>query len=259
VGVSLVTPDLKERPLAGGYDLATGAIQATPAVHVYRAEHGAWDGVKGVVEPHLALHDMILTDTRIPPAGFKASATTTPTGDVDFSDGNGGYRSSDEVTLDLAWPADAAGEVTISARLYYQSMTPEHVEFLKAANTTNQRGKELATIFEATGRGAPLVIARAETTLGKAMTTGAGGAGGSAQSSGTAATSGASGSGGDASSGGSEGGCGCSDAGAPVSAAGAMMTMMALAMAGGRRARRRRDAAPSALGATTKAPGRTAS
>jgi len=241
VGVSLVTPDLKEKQLAGGYDLATGQIQATPAVHVYHAEHGAWDGTKGVVEPHLALHDMIITDTRIPPAGFKASATTKPTGEIDFSDGNGGYKSSDEVTLDLAWPSDASGEVTISARLYYQSMTPEHVELLEAANTTNEKGKELATIFEATGRGAPLVIAKAEATLGKAMTTGAGGAGGGGVGgNGTGTTSGesATGSGGSGASGGSEGGCGCSEAGAPVSAAGALVGMMALAMANARRRRR---------------------
>lgn len=237
LGVSLVTPDRKEKQLAGGYDLATGKLQTTPAVHVYHAEHGAWNGTKGVVEPHLALHDMIITDTRIPPAGFKASATTTPTSEIDFSDGNGGYKNSDEVTLDLAWPSDASGEVTISARLYYQSMTPEHVEFLKTANTTNEKGNELAAIFEATGRGAPLVIAKAEATLGKAMTTGAGGGVGGNEA-GTTSGSGGRGSGGEGASGGSEGGCGCSEAGAPVSAAGALVGMMALAMAGGRRRRR---------------------
>ncbi len=141
VGVTVVGADMKEQILAGGYDLATGKIQAEPAVHVYHAEHGAWDGSKGVVEPHIALHDMIITDTRIPPAGFKASATTKPLGEIDFSDGNGGYKSSDEVTLDLTWPADVAGQITLSARLYYQSMTPEHVEFLDGANKTNARGK----------------------------------------------------------------------------------------------------------------------
>ena len=238
VGVSLVTANQKEQTLAGGYDLATGEIQATPAVHVYHAEHGAWDGTKGVVEPHLALHDMIITDTRIPPAGFKASATTTPKGAIDFSDGNGGYKSSDEVTLDLAWPSDASGEVTLSARLYYQSMTPEHVEFLKTANTTDDKGKVLGDIFDATGRGAPLVIAKAEATLGKSMTTGAGGAGVGGNGGGAMSGSTATGSDYEGPSGGGEGGCGCSEAGAPVSALGALVGMMALALAGGRRKRR---------------------
>ncbi len=245
IGVTFVGADKKETPLAGGYDLATGKIQAIPAVHVYKAEHGSWDGSKGVAESHLALHDMIISDTRIPPAGFKASKTTTPTSEIDFSDGNGGYKSSDEVTLDLTWPADAAGQVTLSARLYYQSMTREYVEFLKSANTTNTKGDDLATVFQATGEGAPLVIARAEATLGQAMTTstGVGGAGGSgAASSGSGATStgvgGAGGTGGAASSGGASSGCGCSDAGAPASAAGAMVGMMVLAMAGARRRKR---------------------
>jgi MYXO-CTERM domain-containing protein len=247
IGVTLVSADMKEKPLAGGYDLATGQIQASPAIHVYRAEHGAWDGTKGVAESHLALHDMIISDTRIPPAGFKASATTTPTSEIDFSDGNGGYKSSDDVTLDLTWPSDASGQVTLSARLYYQSMTREYVEFLKSANVTNTKGDELAAVFQATGEGAPLVIAKAEATLGQPMTTGVGGAGGGVGGGGVGGVggngsgttgSGAGGSGGAGSSGGTEGGCGCSDAGAPASAAGAMVGMMALAMAGARRRKR---------------------
>ena len=243
IGVTLVAADLKETPLAGGYDLATGKIQAIPAIHVYHAEHGAWDGTKGVAELHLALHDMIISDTRIPPAGFKASATTTPTSEIDFSDGNGGYKSSDEVTLDLTWPGDAAGQVTLSARLYYQSMTKEYIEFLKLANVTNTRGAELEAVFLATGEAAPLTIAKAEATLGQPMTTtgvssggGAGGAGMGGNGGGTTSSaSGVGGSGGAAPGGGTAGGCGCSDAGAPASAAGAMMGMLLLAFTSARR------------------------
>ncbi len=238
VGVTLVGADLKEIPLAGGYDLVTGEIQMKPAIHVYRAEHGAWNGTTGVAELHLALHDMIISDTRIPPAGFKASATTTPTSEIDFSDGNGGYKSSDDVILDLVWPSDAAGQVTLSARLYYQSMTREYVEFLKSANVTNTKGDELEAVFHATGEGAPLVIAKSEVTLGQAMTTGAGGGGGGGAGGGSSSAttgSGVGGSGGAASSGGTDSGCGCSEAGAPASAAGAMVAMMALAFTSARR------------------------
>ncbi|MEP7125926.1 MAG: hypothetical protein ABJE95_33650, partial [Byssovorax sp.] len=239
VGVTLVTADMKETALAGGYDLATGQIQAKPAIHVYRAEHGTWDGTKGVAESHLALHDMIISDTRIPPAGFKASPTTTPTSEIDFADGNGGYKSSDEVTLDLVWPADASGEVTVSARLYYQSMTKDYVDFLKAANKTNAKGDELATVFQATGEGAPLVIAKSDATLGQAMTTatgaGGGGVGGGATASTSTSSAGGGGSGGATPRGGTDSGCGCSDAGAPASAAGGVMGMLFLAFASSRR------------------------
>ncbi len=242
VGVTLVGADMKETALAGGYDLATGLIQAKPAIHVYRAEHGAWDGMKGVADSHLALHDVILSDTRIPPAGFKASATTTPTSEIDFGDGNGGYKSSDDVILDLTWPSDASGQVTLSARLYYQSMTREYVEFLKAANTTNSKGDELATVFQATGEGAPLVIATAEAKLGQPMATGAGGAGTGTGGDGlgggidgVVTASGVGGTGGRVTSGGTDSGCGCSDAGAPASAAGGVMGILLLAFASTRR------------------------
>jgi hypothetical protein len=253
VGVTLVGADLKETALAGGYDLATGLIQAMPPIHVYRAEHGAWDGMKGVAESHLALHDMIISDTRIPPAGFKASPTTTPTSEIDFGDGNGGYKSSDEVTLDLTWPSDAAGQVTLSARLYYQSMTREYVEFLKLANVTNTKGDELQTVFKATGEGAPLVIATAEAKLGHPMATGAGGAGGGGYGGdglgggidGGTTGSGVGGTGGAATTGGTDSGCGCSDAGAPASAAGGMMGILLIAFASTRRRLSRGAAARS--------------
>ncbi len=162
VGITLVDAQKNEQALLGGFDLATGEIQAAPKTRVYRAVQGRWDGQKGQAEEHIALHDMVIADTRIPPKGFEATQATMPTGEIDFSDGKGGFKSFDEATFALTAPAGAAGDVTLSARVYYQSMTREHVDFLKAENMTDGRGEDLATIFEATGEGAPLLIASAE-------------------------------------------------------------------------------------------------
>ncbi|APR87685.1 cytochrome c family protein [Minicystis rosea] len=165
IAVVLVDGEGNERALLGGYDDATGEVQASPPTHVYRAQHGRWDGQQAVPEEHLARHDVIVSDTRIPPLGFQADSTTMPTAEIDYGDGQGGHRSYDEVTFTLTAPADAMGEQTLEARVYYQSMTREHIAFLKDANVTDDRGAELESIYEKTGRAAPLAIAKATATV----------------------------------------------------------------------------------------------
>jgi hypothetical protein len=231
IGISLVDGQMQEQALLGGYDGKTGQIQAMPKTRIYRAQHGRWDGQKAEAEEHLALHDMVISDTRIPPLGFLASPATTPSGEIDFSDGKGGYNAFDEATFTLTAPAGASGDLTLSARVYYQSMTREHIEFLKAANTTDQRGAELEGIYQATGEAAPLLIAKAETTVsfpgagGASSTSGAGGAGG---------VGGAGGSGGQ----GGPGDCGCRAAGAKEGAGSEAIALLAVGLWMARRRRR---------------------
>jgi hypothetical protein len=233
IGISLVDAQKKEQALLGGYDLATGEIQAVPATRVYRAQHGKWDGQKGQPDEHLALHNMVISDTRIPPQGFVPSETTKPLGEIDFSDGKGGTRSFDEATFTVTAPADAAGDLTLSARVYYQSMTREHIEFLKTANTTDSRGEELESIFKATGEGAPLLIASAESTVSFPKAP-------SGSGSSSAGAGGGGGSGGDTDD------CGCHAVGAPLSSLSAALGWLAAATALAQRthrARRRKSGA----------------
>jgi MYXO-CTERM domain-containing protein len=241
IAIALVGEDSAERTLLGAYDAATGDVQSAPATRVYRAERGRWDGAQAVPELSLARQDMLLTDTRIPPKGFLATTITEPSGDVDFSDGQGGWRSFDEATFTVTAPADAYGVQTLSARVYYQSITRDYVEFLQAANTTTTAGDDLMAIYESTGEGAPILCASAEgmVDLGPDPN-GTGGAGGDATG------GGGMGGGGTAGAGGAEppeeeddGGCGCRAVGAgrtgttTISAA-AMLLMIA---AGTRRRR----------------------
>jgi MYXO-CTERM domain-containing protein len=231
IAVYLVDAAGAERPLLGGYDGDTGEIQREPPTHEYRAVHGRWNGdeTAGAKEEHLALHDMIISDTRIPPKGFVASQTTAPTQEIDFGNGNDGYRNYDEVTFTVTLPADASGSQKLSARVYYQSMTREYIEFLRSENHTDDKGEKLEEIYLATGEAPPLPVSQADAAIEiRALpdNTGGGGAGG-----GGAAPARSE----------SDDSCGCrtvGDAGAgwlPAAVAG-----LALAAAGRRRMRARR-------------------
>lgn len=210
IAVFLVDEAGVERPLLGGYDADTGEIQHEPPTHEYRAVHGRWNNEagKGEKEEHLALHDMIISDTRIPPKGFRASRTTEPTQEIDFSDGNGGYRNYDEASFTLTVPADAFGAQTLSARVYYQSMTREYVEFLRSENVTDDTGEKLMAIYEETGEAPPILVASEDAAIDLGAppdTTGSNGAGSGAGGSGDG------GAGGDGAANGArdDGGCGC--------------------------------------------------
>ncbi|WP_433933710.1 MYXO-CTERM sorting domain-containing protein [Sorangium cellulosum] len=212
IAVFLVDEAGVERPLLGGYDADTGEIQRAPATHEYRAVHGRWNSEASAGEKgeHLALHDMIISDTRIPPKGFVPSQTTQPTQEIDFSDGNGGYRNHDEASFTLTVPTDAFGAQTLSARVYYQSMIREYVEFLRSANVTDTKGEELMAIYEATGEAPPILVASEDAPIDLGAppdTTGSGSGGGDGGSGGDGV--GGSPTGGAADGARDDGGCGC--------------------------------------------------
>ncbi len=241
----------------GGYDDATGTIDAEDDTHVYRARHGRWDGAEATVDGHLALHDVIVEDTRIPPRGFVAGPTTTPVGDIDYADGNGGWNHFDQVTLQGALPVGmAGGDGVLRVTLYYQSMTREHVEFLEAENRTDERGERLLEIYEATEAAPPIAMASAELAIVIPQPGGTGGGGGGATSN-AATTGGAvvtasgvtSGGGGsllddESQHGVADDGCGCRAAGTSTRAVAPWAGLLAVALAGLARARARRAPEP---------------
>jgi hypothetical protein len=244
----------------GGYDASTGTIEGEGETHVYQARHGRWDGERAVADHHLALHDVIVEDTRIPPRGFVADATTMPVGAIDYDDGEGGLRHFDEVELQGTIPAGLpAGPGVLRATLFYQSMTREHVEFLAAENRTDERGTALADIYEATDGAPPIAIARAEVeiTIPDPGGTGGGGGAGPATSSASAgagttsatALAATSGGGGtlidEESQGSGDDGCGCRAAGSDLRGRG-LVAVLPAAAAIAAALRRRRSARAAA-------------
>jgi uncharacterized membrane protein YgcG len=185
-----------------------GELGADGWLHEYRVEHGR----AGVgIEDHLALHDMIVVDSRIPPAGFNPppGAPTRPRLVTWFDLPDGGFKNWDDVTWNLDVPSNLQAGDTLDfvVRLLYQSTTPEYVGFLQAQNTTTDAGNNLVDIFHATGDAAPIEMARAEATTMAVAQPGTGG-GGAATGGGSAATGGGSAGGGSAGGGSSAGGGG---------------------------------------------------
>jgi MYXO-CTERM domain-containing protein len=191
IAVTFVDCEGNEQAVLGGYDSESGAVQSEPPTHIYRAIHGRWDGTKGVEELSLARQNMHLSDTRIPPKGFVASPSMFPSDEITYTDGQGGWNNFDEATFSLTAPTALAGTQTLSARVYFQPMRREYIEYLRAANTTDQKGEELWTIYQNTEQSPPILIAKAETTVTAPgeCTIGTGGNGGGSATGGNGGTS----------------------------------------------------------------------
>jgi hypothetical protein len=162
--------------VTGGFD--AGALLPDSQLRVYEVQHGR----AGVgVEEHLALHDAIVKDSRIPPRGFTPTAQTKPFGVGWFDLSDGGIRDFDESSFNVPLKAELAdgAKVTITARLLFQSTTPEYIHFLASENRTDESGRRLQEIYEATGKGAPIEMAKAQAELTVSRPSGAGGGGAS--------------------------------------------------------------------------------
>jgi hypothetical protein len=158
--------------LLGKYDEADARLDTATELRVWesiQAEHLSGGGHR---EWHIAKNDTVVKDTRIPPAGFAptgaaAIAMTAPVG-ADYGPVTG-MRNYDDVPVHVSSLAPiAAGGLRVTARVFYQSTMREFIEELARANTTDDRGTTLASIWEQTGRAAPRLIATktADLTVG---------------------------------------------------------------------------------------------
>ncbi len=148
--------------VTGAFD--AGALLPDSQSRVYEALHGR----AGVgVEEHLALHDAIIKDSRIPPTASSPSGETKPVGVDWFNLADGGLRDYDETTFRVQLKASLAdgAKVKLTARLLFQSTTPEYIAFLAAENHTDDAGAALRDIYDATGKGAPIEMASAQAEL----------------------------------------------------------------------------------------------
>lgn len=131
---------------------------------VYEFEPGRMEGGRVVPSDFVALHTVVIGDTRIPPRGMRADDRTAPVG-RDYSGGEGGaLRHWDDATFDVPLPA-AAGDVPVTVRLMYRATTKHYVETIAAANRTDDRGRELLRLFNATDRAAPFEMASVSATV----------------------------------------------------------------------------------------------
>ena len=239
--LAVVDASGRETVLSGAYDMAQAHLDETDTqLRLYEAVPGR-AGIGR--EEHIALHDIVVRDTRLPPKGYRPLPGHEPVG-VDYSGGAGGaLRHWDDARYAVTLPAGLSGAVTLRVRARYQVTTREYVEFLARENRTDDRGRELLRRYEASGRAAPYNMAEATATI---MVAGAADAG--APDAGPVDAGPTDGGVTDANliDAGpgpvdSSGGCNCA---APTRAPGALAGMLvaALALLGSRRARRRANA-----------------
>ncbi len=151
--------------VSGAYDDAAAHLDTTDTqLKLYTAVAGrAGMGA----EDHLALHDTIVRDTRLPPLGFQPPAGLEPVG-ADYSGGAGGtLRNWDDATYAFTVPTLMRGPLTVRVRARFQVTTREYVEALAAANHTDTRGADLLRVYNASGRAAPydMAVATANITI----------------------------------------------------------------------------------------------
>ncbi|MBZ0224294.1 MAG: hypothetical protein IT467_06685 [Dokdonella sp.] len=104
------------------------------------------------VTTHMALADTIEKDTRIPPRGFNNAAfeaAGAPVVGIAYADGQ--YWHEQAYTL-------PANTLRVTATLYYQTLTRHYIEALRDGNVTDNWGDLLHTLWENTGKGAPIAM-----------------------------------------------------------------------------------------------------
>jgi hypothetical protein len=158
VWLELTSPELALR--LGRFDTSSG--EPIDPVAIYRSVQGQI----GIGPGHrLALNDAIFEDTRIPPRGFVASATTAPVGKVYPEVSPGVLAHFDDVTVTATVPCDEARtEISILATLWYQSVTKRYVDRLVSDNAGDPRGARLALAFEEADPG-PIEMASLARTI----------------------------------------------------------------------------------------------
>lgn len=152
----------------GHYDPAEAHLdEASTTVHemlvALSDEAAAATGKPAGVTTHMALADTIWKDTRIPPRGFDNAAFAAggaPAVGISYADGQ--YWHDTVVTM-------PPGTVRVEASFNYQSLTRHYIEALRDGNTTDHWGQTLHSLWQATGRGAPIAMARARLTWGEVV------------------------------------------------------------------------------------------
>lgn len=151
-----------DRVVSGAY--ANDELVEDGQARIYRFEPGHYADGRVTRSDFVVAHDTVLEDTRIPPLGMMPDDRTRPVG-RDYSGGPGGaLRNYDEATFALPMPA-TGGAVPITVRLLYRTTTRHYVEAIAGANTTDDRGRSLTQLFNATGRAAPFTMTTATASI----------------------------------------------------------------------------------------------
>jgi hypothetical protein len=144
---------------SGAYDDATGVLTRDAQIKVYEVELST-AGKSAPPNPpefHFVTNQIVWKDNRIPPAGFDTAAAgfaeLAPVGySYPLVAGTTTMQSWDDTPYTVKVPEAATGDVTFTVKLVYQTASKDYVDFLRDANTSNDRGKDMTRIWQNHGR-----------------------------------------------------------------------------------------------------------
>ncbi len=151
-----------DRVVSGAYQNDERAPDAQ--ARVYQFVPGVFAAGRVAPSDFVARHNTVIEDTRIPPLGMRPDERTSPVG-RDYSGGpNGALRNYDDATFTLPMPT-LPGPATVTVRLMYRTTTRHYVEAIANANRTDDRGRTLLRLYNASGRAAPFAMATATVSI----------------------------------------------------------------------------------------------
>jgi len=152
---------------SGAYDNQT-AILETVGTKIYEAKLGISDEVAAIANAsgtggysagesfHFALNNVVIKDNRIPPRGFTNSNFQS------IQAAPVGYSYADGAFSDITHYTVPANTYKVEAKLYYQTVSKEYIDFLRDNNTTNTKGQDLYNLWVALGKSQPVEMKEAE-------------------------------------------------------------------------------------------------
>lgn len=148
----------------GHYDYTTATLDES-STEIYEMHVGLSDfasqatGLPAGPTGHMALADTIEKDNRIPPRGF-SNATYEAGGAPVVA-----HTYADGQYWDDSYFALVPGVVRAEVSVQYQNLPRDYIEHLRDANHTNNTGIDLWTLWNATGKGAPVEIVAGQTDI----------------------------------------------------------------------------------------------
>lgn len=152
---------------SGAYDTQT-AILETVGTKIYEAKLGISEEVAAIANAngtggysagesfHFALNNVVIKDNRIPPRGFTNSNFQS------IQAAPVGYSYADGAFSDITHYSVPANTYKVEAKLYYQTVSKEYIDFLRDNNTTNTKGQDLYNLWVVLGKSQPVEMKEAE-------------------------------------------------------------------------------------------------
>ena len=127
---------------SGRYDSQEAVVEHDSRLRTYEVVHGEWDGESctaiedGKRAFHFVLSECVVSDTRIPPLGFRGAENPeiAPVGrdySLDDQEPSSRLANYDVATYSIKPLSGTPFPLTVTATLRYQTATREYIEFLR--------------------------------------------------------------------------------------------------------------------------------